>query len=918
MKQRFILFAVCVMVLFANYTPAVMTVHAAATISSVEITQVMGKGIDLASGEYYFMNTFVAEKPTAIQVVMNEEVNINASNMNISVYYEGSSQPISTLKPTNSGNRQIVEFIPTRAEVNGWQAGRYKFVANINGQTKTTEAIFNESKTFSILFISASVLFDGQVYSAPTIGGDTVSLRAQQLPVSENKFIRKYRKAPVSFGTGSAGYDIATPEGESRFLSDIEQYRLKSASQYDVVAVLVNSKLSTTSNTTGYTNCQHAIVVTLQGNPSAEALEATIAHEIGHIFGNGDEYSGGSFKINVNGAPYGVNGKEAGQSVQGMRNYLQHANDNNYSGILLHEVQNAYNPKTATPILRVSSFMGSSYKHWPTSMVWEQMYRGLVSNSDNILPRVYTDGKIVAKRPTENDLTSKEISDLKAEFRKMLNQVRAERGLPLYTEDKITIVGDKHLQKLAEEEFSKGNIRTIFDLTPFNNAVFAELKMLSTTRLLEAGIYEFEADEIDSMREFFRQSPCGHYWIEQDHFFLAFIESGNTTYYLWATGSGFYDNLPDDEVLQPQPDVLPLPEINPVTDEEVKPEDFYEPATFDPSGSTIDTPDTTIDVAAPSNPSGSSTTSDPSKPSTSTPTAEEGFASLSKEERLKRLLLDGFGLGYVESGQASYSYDELLDFYVWYLDDSYGVIDYPWGVDDVIGSAWEDALEAYDGVGEVDAGLVVEHLYRWYRLYPDQDVRASKTYREYYPLTYSDYGPDPRRSRYDTDVIHYDAERPAVVFNDAYYASFTQEERVNLLTFDFWDYGLTEAGFGNRSFEELMGFYAWYLGDAYSLMRSPEDVEAAIAAGFQEDYEKWDGAGQNSGLIGEYIFRQFQLYPAQEVRENSSYKEWYPYIDEVYGENPSRSKYDTDAIHYDDLASRYSDDDDVKDPDGGW
>ena len=904
MKQRFILFVVCVMVLFAHYTPAVMPVHAAATISSVEVTQVMGKGIDLASGEYYFMNTFVAEKPAAIQVVMSEEVAINSGNMSLSIYYNGSAQPVSTVKPANSGNRQIIEFIPSRAEVNGWKAGRYKFVANVNGQTKTTEAIFNDSKTFSILFITASVTFDGKVYAAPEINGDTVSLRAQQLPVSENKFIRKYRKAPVQFGTGSAGYDIATPEGESRFLSDIEQYRFKSASQYDVVAVLVSSKLSTTSNTTGYTNCQHAIVVSLADNPSSEALESTIAHEIGHIFGNGDEYVGGSFKMNVNGAPYGVNGNEAGQNVQGMRNYLQHASDNNYSGILLHEVQNAYNPKTATPILRVSSFMGSSYKHWPTSMVWEQMYRGLVSNSDNILPRVYTDGKIVAKRPTENDLTTQEISDYKAEFRKMLNQVRAERGLPLYTEDKITLVGDKHLQKLAEEEFAKGNIRTIFDLTPFNNAVFAELKMLSTTRLLEAGIYEFEAGEIDNMREFFRQSPCGHYWIEQDHFFLAFIESSNTTYYLWATGSGFYDNLPDDEVLQPQPEVLPMPEINPVTDEEIKPEDFFEPAPFNPEGSPIEKPNTTVDIDT---------------GTIVTPlTKEDKFALLSKEERLERLLLDGFGLGYVESGQAGYSHDELLDFYVWYLEDSYGVVDYPQGVDGVIEGALVEAQEAYDGIGEVDTGLVAEHLYRWYRLYPDQEVRASEDYRSYYPLTYSDYGPDPRRSRHDTDAIHYDAERPKVELNAAYYASFTQEDRVNLLTFDAFDYGLTESGLGNRSFEELMGFYAWYLEDAYNLLRSPDDVEAAIVAGFQDSYEKWDGAGQNADLIGEYIFRQFQLYPSQEVREDSFYQQWYPYIEEVYGENPSRSKYDTDAIHYDDRASRYSDDDDVKDPDGGW
>lgn len=737
--------------------------RAATAISSVEVTQVMGKGIDLASGEYYFMNTFVAEKPAAIQVVMTEALNIDAATMSLDIYYQGSSQPLATLKPVNSGKQQIIDFIPAKNAVNGWKAGRYKFTARIDGQEKTTEAIFNESKTFSVLFIPGRVKFDGQICEAPAISASTVSLRAQLMPVSENKFIRKYRKAPIDFGTGSLGYDIATPEGRSRFLSDIEQYRLKSASQYDVVVVLVDSRLDKSESTGGYTDSQHAVVVSLHGKPSSETLEAITAHEIGHIFGNGDEYEGGDVSLNVNGLPYNVRGYENGQSVVGARRYLQHADGNTYSGVLLHEVQNAYNPKTAAPILRVSSFMGSSYKHWPTSMVWEQMYRRLISNSNNILPRVYTDGKVVAKRASENDLSETELNDLKAQFRAMLNEVRQEYGLAPYPEDKILAAGDKHLQILAEEEFAKGTIAALFDLTSANDGMLAELGMSVRISQCEAALYEYERDELEYMRGFYSQSPCGASAITDDYFFLAFIRANNTVYYVRASYSGFYDKLPDDEELQPQPEVLPELEINPVTDEPVQEQDYYEPAPFTPEGTSIDQPIVDPDDRKPSD--SSEPSDDDAKPK---PDAATGFAALPQDEKIRRLLFDNFDLGYTEAGLADFSYDDLMDFYAWYFTDAYGIAissdDARRVIDEAMDAAFTEYHEVHQGIGQVDSGLMAEHLFRAYQLYPAQEVREAELYRMYYPYTFEDYGENPKRSRYDTDAIHYDD--PDVVYDD--------------------------------------------------------------------------------------------------------------------------------------------------------
>jgi hypothetical protein len=199
-------------------------VYAADTgISSVEVTQVMGKGVDMPTGKYYFMNTFVAGKPTAIQVVMNGSYEFSDSD-SVTVYRDGTE--ITKISPDKNEKTQIMTFTPDKNSVNSWAAGRYKFTANIGGAVHTTEAIFNESREFSVLAVGASVKYNGEIFPAPKMDSDTVTLRAQALPVSENKLIRRYIGAPISFGTGENGYDLSTSDGPLKLLSDIENYRL--------------------------------------------------------------------------------------------------------------------------------------------------------------------------------------------------------------------------------------------------------------------------------------------------------------------------------------------------------------------------------------------------------------------------------------------------------------------------------------------------------------------------------------------------------------------------------------------------------------------------------------------------------------------------------------------------------------------
>ena len=866
-----------------------------AFISSVEITQVMGKGVNIDTGQYYFMNMFVAEKPTAIQVIMSKVTAIE--NASLEIYYENNL--LTTITEGAMSERQLITFVPDKKDVNSWKSGRYKFTAKINGETSTTEAIFNESRKFSVLIISASVRYNNQTYTAPHIDAGTIPLRSQALPVSENKLTAKFRNAKVSFGTditGTSGYDIATPEGQMSFLADIEKYRLKSASNYDVVVAVVDSPLGEAA---GYTNSEHAVVITLRNTTAgSEEIGSTLLHEIGHILGSGDEYIGGSFSLKINGAPYGVTGKENGVSVTGNRSHFTHAQDNNYSGILIHEVQNPYNPKAKTPMLERSSFMGSSYKHWITSMVWEEAYKRLVPNYQNVLPRVYTDGSIVAARPNINDLTNREIEELKREYRKMLNEVRAAAGYAPYSEDEILISGEKHLQTVAEDALRQRNIGNLIDLNPMLNSTRGDTKYWFGTVQLEAALYEFEENEIEDKRSFFTDSPCGQYFIGCDYMLLAFVRVENVVYYIRTTISNVSPVTNEDEEYKAQPETPPVPDINPVTGDIIDPDDFaeglYEPYT---------------EAASDTNQSGENNTNN---------TNEIPYNELTKEERISLIGNDYFDYGLKKfrrdepdedtTDEQKKSFDYLLGFYAWYLGYAYDINITAEEAESAIDQETKKLMEEM-GTMEV---LVAECLFRYYEVIPPQEVREVHWYYQDYGLQKT-YGDNPKRSKYDTDTINY-TRTP--------YANLTKEERISLIGNDYFDYGLKktqkyypqehETDYEKGAFDYLLGFYAWYLDYAYDINITAEEAESAIdqeTEKLMEETSGWDV------LVAECIFRYYELMPPQEIREVNWY---YQYELAVYGDNPKRSKYDTDTISYHYPDNGDSDDEDINDPDGEW
>lgn len=123
------------------------------------------------------------------------------------------------------------------------------------------------------------------------------------------------------------------------------------------------------------------------------------------------------------------------------------------------------------------------------------------------------------------------------------------------------------------------------------------------------------------------------------------------------------------------------------------------------------------------------------------------------------------------------------------------------------------------------------------------------------------------------------------------YGRFSSEERLELLNFDSFDYGRVASGGRDYNIDYVLGFYSWYLDDAYSVKVSASDIKLAIDYGFNKAAEAADDMGFEV-LIFDLVCQYYKLYPPQELRE---YSYWYEYgVEPIYGSNPTRSAYDTD------------------------
>jgi hypothetical protein len=227
-------------------------------------------------------------------------------------------------------------------------------------------------------------------------------------------------------------------------------------------------------------------------------------------------------------------------------------------------------------MLDTSSYMGSSFTHWTTSMVWEQAYEKLIPNYNNVLPKVYTDGTLVPERNLDNTLSKKTLEELRSDWYEMCNEVRVAKGHPAYTYDEYFELGEDFFQNEAEKTMKKNELEIQYSINEMFHSKGVHAVMTCST----AHIYEWSDTELEHFKGFFEESSCGDGWMSEEYMVIAFMEIGGRLFYSYTT-FGEIEILPDEsDILLSQPEELPELEFNPADNqmsiEEVEPE-YIEP-----------------------------------------------------------------------------------------------------------------------------------------------------------------------------------------------------------------------------------------------------------------------------------------------------------------------------------------------------
>ncbi|MDE3089869.1 MAG: hypothetical protein KGJ80_10865 [Chloroflexota bacterium] len=270
---------------------------------SIQINQALGTQSD----------KFVAGKDTVIRVVLKEPLQVNPADQKVVVKRGG--ETVATLEPQPADAPQrILNFTcPSRAACGDWKAGDYTFEATIGTATATATAKFQERRALRLLAVGVKANYGPGDVRVPNdrwkkqgeymrqvfpIGPDSYKwIIGQDLDLSDDK------------------YNLKTDEGMREVwmaLANLQPQECtanpKGPTCYDLIIGFVKDRQGKESNIQGYTMGAPANVVT----ESDEDAPATVAHEVAHVFGIGDEYDqmNGAFNCPVNPPPSSFVGRD--------------------------------------------------------------------------------------------------------------------------------------------------------------------------------------------------------------------------------------------------------------------------------------------------------------------------------------------------------------------------------------------------------------------------------------------------------------------------------------------------------------------------------------------------------------------------------------------------------------------------------
>ena len=349
-------------------------------VDVLEINQALSYDYDESTGEYSLMSNFVSGKNTLVFArttksfeESGEEIRLKLTSKNGVACEYGQYAPLS--------DEYCAAFLIPAKDIE--KSGNYTFSLRADGYeiAKRTEYLA-ETKELNVLFVPLKARI-ARFADAPDDYSDLLSHVSAAYPISTDKLIAHVgRTADLS----GSSYDLSTSDG----LYNVWKYLSDQASdKYDLVIGLVNGNMGEEMQYAAYSCGYPAVII----NVNSHNYSAVISHELAHFWQVGDEYDGGVFNPDVNGAPAGYKGVsfyDRNEALVSENNNITKASDYGYavSGSAVSEALIPCNTSEITLYGTKASFMGSleasTWDYWITPAVWNQLYEALAVHEFDI------------------------------------------------------------------------------------------------------------------------------------------------------------------------------------------------------------------------------------------------------------------------------------------------------------------------------------------------------------------------------------------------------------------------------------------------------------------------------------------------------------------------------------------------------